>query len=320
MTTSDFSGIRNSSELPSPCAMTIRDDMVKFLDEFVSATKSQLSDLEQAVLDSGTGQSEDENATATARRILHSIKGDAGILGLENINQLCHEAEFAVEELVGTARADMLLRVKDWLVDAMIHLADPSAAQQQPQHASQPSAPAAACPQAPSRDSDRTQPEAVTEQQQWEQNMKLEQQTESAQATQQGQKLMRCLIVEDDFTSRKLVQAHMAQYAECDIAVNGLEATQVVRDALERNEPYDLLCLDINMPEMDGQEALKIIRETEAEFGIKGLDCAKVIMTTALDDKKSIMDAFRTGCEAYLTKPVRKAALVEQLNELNLID
>ena len=74
---------------------------------------------------------------------------------------------------------------------------------------------------------------------------------------------MRTLIVEDDFTSRLLMQAILAPCGECHIAVNGREAIQAFRLARAQGRPYDLVCLDIMMPEMDGHAVLKVLRAAE---------------------------------------------------------
>lgn len=129
---------------------------------------------------------------------------------------------------------------------------------------------------------------------------------------------MKCLIVEDDFTARKLLQIYLSDYADCFIAVNGHEAVEAVRQALDEAQPYDLICLDIMMPEMNGHKALEAIRRLEKEHGIGGLDGVKVIMTTALDNSKNIIGAFRKGCEAYIVKPIRKEKLFEQMEKLGL--
>jgi len=130
---------------------------------------------------------------------------------------------------------------------------------------------------------------------------------------------MRCLIVEDDFAARKLLQAHLCDFGECFIAVNGREAVDAVQEALAEGEPYDLICLDIMMPQMDGHDALEAIRKVEREHGVKKGDCAKVIMTTALNDPKNVMGAFREGCEAYIVKPVQKEKLLAEMEKLGVI-
>ncbi len=130
---------------------------------------------------------------------------------------------------------------------------------------------------------------------------------------------MKILIVEDDFTNRLLMQELLKSYGTCHVAVNGKEAVDAAQLALEIGEPYDLVCLDIMMPEMDGQEALRKIRDNEEARGVLSTKGAKIVMTTALGDVKSISTAFTSLCDAYLTKPIQKEKLVEELRKLKLI-
>jgi two-component system, chemotaxis family, chemotaxis protein CheY len=130
---------------------------------------------------------------------------------------------------------------------------------------------------------------------------------------------MKTLIVEDDFTSRLLLQSILQPYGICHVSVNGREALEAFRIALETEDPYQLICLDIMMPEMDGQTALKEMREMEEAVGIYASDGVKIIMTTALDDKKNIMSAFKQQCDAYLVKPIEREKLVEHLRNLSLV-
>lgn len=130
---------------------------------------------------------------------------------------------------------------------------------------------------------------------------------------------MKTLIVEDDFTSRILLQELLKDYGPCHVAVNGREAVEVTLQAMEDNLPYDLICLDIMMPEMDGQEALRQIRLQEEARGILSSDGAKIVMITALGDLKNVMNAYSKLCDAYLTKPIHKEKLLEVLLNLELI-
>jgi len=131
---------------------------------------------------------------------------------------------------------------------------------------------------------------------------------------------MKTLIVEDDFTSRLLLQELLKSYGPCHIAVNGKEAVEAVRAAVEAAEPYNFICLDIMMPEMDGHEALRRIRNEEEFRGVWSTDGAKIVMTTALDDLKNVSAAYRNLCDDYLTKPIQKAKLLEILCNLKLIE
>lgn len=131
---------------------------------------------------------------------------------------------------------------------------------------------------------------------------------------------MRFLIVEDDFTGRKLMQAILSEYGDCDIAVDGKEAVDAFQMSWVKNKPYDLICMDIMMPNMDGQEALKAIRNIENDLAVKPQDEVKVIMTTALDEPRNVFDTiYKGGAAAYLVKPIEKKKLLRELSKLGLI-
>lgn len=131
---------------------------------------------------------------------------------------------------------------------------------------------------------------------------------------------MKALVVEDDFASRKLLQKFLAPHGDVDIAVNGLEAISAFTHALDEGAPYDLICMDIMMPEMDGQTALKRIRAIERERNIPQAQEAKVIMTTALDDPKNVVEAYyKGGATSYVPKPLDKQVLLHLLKNLGVI-
>ncbi len=130
---------------------------------------------------------------------------------------------------------------------------------------------------------------------------------------------MKVLIVEDDFISRNLLQKILSPYGECDIAVDGEEAIEAYKLSRLKNEPYDLICMDIMMPNMDGHEALMKIREIEKEMGIRDAAEVKVIMTTALDDPKTVVKAFyRGGAASYIVKPISRQRLFQEMRKLGL--
>jgi two-component system chemotaxis response regulator CheY len=131
---------------------------------------------------------------------------------------------------------------------------------------------------------------------------------------------MRILIAEDDFTARRQLKDILSPYGDCDIVVDGEEAVQAFRLAREEGEPYDLIFMDIMMPNVDGLEAVKLIRAMEKEIGIRGSMEVKIVMVTALDDPKTVINAFyKAGATSYIVKPIQKIKLIEEIQGLGLI-
>jgi Response regulators consisting of a CheY-like receiver domain and a winged-helix DNA-binding domain len=130
---------------------------------------------------------------------------------------------------------------------------------------------------------------------------------------------MRILLAEDDFATRKFMISFLSKYGECDVTVDGMEAVDAFMMALEDDEPYDLVCLDIMMPVMDGYQALMGIRNLEKERNIPQEEGVKVIMTTALNDEQNVKMAFDLGCTIYSGKPIDKARFEQAMKKLGLI-
>lgn len=130
---------------------------------------------------------------------------------------------------------------------------------------------------------------------------------------------MKILLAEDDFATRKFMDKYLSKYGECDVTVDGEEAVDAFMMALEDEEPYDLICLDVMMPVLDGYQVLKAIRDIETEKGIDKDDRVKIIMTTALNDEKNVKKAFELGCEAYSGKPIDVEKFEHVLGKLGLL-
>lgn len=130
---------------------------------------------------------------------------------------------------------------------------------------------------------------------------------------------MKILIAEDDFASRKSIKNFLQQYGECDITVDGMEAIDAFLMAMEQGENYDLVCLDVMMPVMDGYQALKGIRDIEKKHGVSASQASKIIMTTALNEERNVRKAFDMGCTVYCAKPIDLERLKKALIKLELI-
>ena len=129
---------------------------------------------------------------------------------------------------------------------------------------------------------------------------------------------MRALIVEDEFLNRKVLRSFLLSLFDVDIVSNGREAVQAFKDAVLEGSPFDLILMDIMMPEVDGIEALGQIRDFESAQGFDRR--TTVIMTTALDDPQTVIKSFyEGGAAAYLVKPIEKEKLYAELKKLGLL-
>jgi two-component system chemotaxis response regulator CheY len=130
---------------------------------------------------------------------------------------------------------------------------------------------------------------------------------------------MKCLVVEDDRVSRKVMEGYLGKFGDVVTAENGMQGAVKFIDALAKGEPFNLVCLDVMMPKLDGTECLKLIREAEAEYGLHGLDGTPVIMTTCVEQPKGILTAFKIGCEGYIVKPVDRDDLISKVKQLGVV-
>ena len=126
---------------------------------------------------------------------------------------------------------------------------------------------------------------------------------------------MKILIAEDDRLSRTFMAKFMADYGTCDVAVDGMEALDLYMDAVKKKDYYDLLCLDIMMPKVDGLKVLKVIRAVEQQHG---LPHQPIIMMTATAEGAGVDPAGELGRDAYASKPVDTEKVLEVMQNLGL--
>jgi two-component system chemotaxis response regulator CheY len=130
---------------------------------------------------------------------------------------------------------------------------------------------------------------------------------------------LRVLLVDDDFSCRLLLQSFLSRYGECHVAVNGSEAVHAFEAALDQGQGYDLVCMDILMPRLDGREAVSQIRAFERGQGILPEHGAKVFMTTTVAEVRHVIHSFQALCDAYLMKPVDLGQLLKQMKLYELL-
>jgi len=140
-----------------------------------------------------------------------------------------------------------------------------------------------------------------------------------SQACDEKSRCLRTLLVEDDFTCRMLLQSFLSRYGQCDVAVNGREAVEAYRAAHQSGQRYDLICMDILMPEMSGRDAVAHIRAIEEEDGLLSCHGARIAMVTQLNELEEVSRCYEQLCDAYLTKPIQLPVLLERMIEWQLI-
>lgn len=131
--------------------------------------------------------------------------------------------------------------------------------------------------------------------------------------------MMKILIAEDDRISRVFMERFMSAYGSCDVAVDGMEALDLFMDSIKKEEPYDLACLDIMMPKVDGMKLLRVIRTLEKQHAVPVDKRTRIIMMTALADVSYVDKAFELGCDAYASKPIDTEKVGEVMKNLGLI-
>ncbi|MFH1156105.1 MAG: response regulator [Pseudomonadota bacterium] len=129
---------------------------------------------------------------------------------------------------------------------------------------------------------------------------------------------MRILVVDDENVSRQKMVKILLAHGECDAVDSGTTAVSVFSLALEEKKPFDLIALDIAMPDMDGTEVLTRIRTLEKEKRIPVKNRVKVLMVTALADQETIVKSIKSGCNDYIIKPFSPETVLKKLVKLGL--
>jgi two-component system chemotaxis response regulator CheY len=127
---------------------------------------------------------------------------------------------------------------------------------------------------------------------------------------------MKILVVDDESVSRKVVRKVVEAFGQCEEAVDGREATEAFKQAWEASSPFDLLMLDLSMPDMDGREVIDHIRALERDMNVPDQGQAKIVMVTSHSEKDTVLACLRAGCNDFIVKPFDPEVLFEKLARL----
>ena len=130
---------------------------------------------------------------------------------------------------------------------------------------------------------------------------------------------MKVLISDDDADVRRMLEALIGQYGECEQVDDGRRCFHKFCEALKSEEAFDLICMDLNMPSMNGIEAIRKIREIETTLGVLPDRKVIIIVISGYEEDGAVANAKQAGAEAYIPKPHLTRLLEPTLKRLGLI-
>jgi signal transduction histidine kinase/CheY-like chemotaxis protein len=119
------------------------------------------------------------------------------------------------------------------------------------------------------------------------------------------------IVIDDDVMSRDILSRYMSSWGiRVHTAATAEEGLRLLREAARRERPFDLALVDLRMPEVDGIELGRRIRDDRL------VSETKLLLVTAFDDLDQGRAAIQAGFSAYLTKPVRQSQLYDSLQHV----
>jgi len=118
--------------------------------------------------------------------------------------------------------------------------------------------------------------------------------------------MIKILLVEDNFFLQKTLEEKLSNFSDIvikDTAQNGEEAIAI----LEKNQVFDLILMDIEMPKMNGIKATEIIKSKYPQI--------KIVMITVFDTDDNVFNAIKAGADGYLLKETKAEKIHEAIGE-----
>jgi len=133
---------------------------------------------------------------------------------------------------------------------------------------------------------------------------------------------MKTLIADDELVSRKKMQQIMEAFGECEAVETGTAAVAAFEASLEKGTPFDLITLDIMMPDMDGLRTLLKIRDVEKKHALQTgseLEEVKIMMVTSHSKKEMVLGCAKAGSNNYVVKPFDKKIITQKIEAMGLL-
>ncbi len=131
--------------------------------------------------------------------------------------------------------------------------------------------------------------------------------------------MLKILVAEDDEANRKFLSKLLAKFGEVTVVADGFQAVKSYMQAMDDKEPYQLVCLDVMMPRIDGYKALDAIRDLENKNALTAGERAKIIMISALDEGGFDEELAGNQYDCYMSKPIDILEFEMNLKRMNLL-
>ena len=135
-----------------------------------------------------------------------------------------------------------------------------------------------------------------------------------AMSNRTGQGKLRVLVADDNSTNIEVVSRmlKLEEIYDVTIAKDGQEAYDLVKATMENNERFDVIFMDIQMPNLDGLESTRLIRK----MGYS----APIVALTAFSEESNVKECMESGMDEFLSKPIRRPALKQVLKKFATIE
>ncbi|KAJ5109569.1 hypothetical protein N7532_002214 [Penicillium argentinense] len=130
---------------------------------------------------------------------------------------------------------------------------------------------------------------------------------------EESSKKVRVLVAEDNTVNQEVVRRMLALEEVYDVTMvkDGQEAFDTVKSNMEKGSVFDLIFMDIQMPNLDGLQSTRLIRE----MGYS----APIVALSAFAEESNIKDCMDSGMDMFISKPIRRPALKQVLNKFATI-
>ena len=129
---------------------------------------------------------------------------------------------------------------------------------------------------------------------------------------------MKFLVIDDELVSRNKMEKILGTFGQCVAVDSGEAALSEIATALDSEEPFDVITLDISMPGMDGTEVLYEIRRMEDQRKITEEGRTKIVVVTGHSDRDTVITAIQAGCDTYVVKPFDRAIMAARFEEMDI--